>query len=164
MLRIRFILMSMFLFLLVGANMNVRASVNSDKQLLKSTDKDESENESQEHKSDKSISQLDFFGAFSLVNMQLQWRDLHSGLNDGIDDEESSENKEEISLEEEVLSLEMNEQIIPTSLTATTATSTIPVSTYRTIDGKVYFTSFQNKQVTSTIAYILNCGTYPKSY
>jgi hypothetical protein len=152
----------MFLFLLVGANMTVRASVNSDEQPLKSTDKDQSEKESQEQESDKTISQLDFFGAFSLVNIQLQWRDIYSGASDDMDDEESSENKKELSLEE-ALSLEVNEQIIPNSLTATTATSIIPVSTYRTIDGKVHFTCSQNKQVTNTIAYILNCGTYPKS-
>lgn len=163
MLKNRIIFIFTFLLLLVGVNINAIAGVDVDEVILNETDKEQSGDESQEHEPEETITELDFFGAFSLVNVQLQWRDLHISLNDEAANSESSVNKTELSLEEvENVSSGDQDQITPSSI-INNGVVPLPVSTYRTIDGKVRFKCDQNKQNVSTIAYILNCGTYPQS-
>jgi hypothetical protein len=163
MFKTRIISMSILLLLLVGVTVNVRAGVDSEALEQKTTDQGQSDKESEQEPLE-TISQLDFFGAFSLLNIQLHWRDLHIGLNDDIKDAESALNQTELSLEEvETLFIEDNEQIAPPSPIITTAISVVPLSTYRTIGGTTDFICSQNTQRASTIAFILNCGTYPKS-
>lgn len=164
MLKIRIIFLSILFFLLVGVNMNVRAGIDSDELLQKSTDKEQSDKESQQQEPKETISRLDFFSAFSLVNVQLQWRDYHIGLNDEVTDVDSSTNPKELFLNKiETLPLELEGQIVPTSPIINTSDAIVPISTYRTLDGTSDFICSQNKQSASTIAYIQNCGTYPLS-
>ena len=155
--------MSVLFLLFVGMNKNVRAAINSAKVIQKSTDKDQSEKESQEHEPEESIDQLDFFGAFSLVNVQLQWRDLESGLSDEEAEAESSINQKELYLEHLEQTSSDEVQVVSNSLAIITGNDVLPIGVFRTIDGKTHFLCNQNKQSESTIAYILNCGTYPKS-
>lgn len=163
MLRIKHILASVLFFLLVGMNTNVRASVDTKELIEESTQKGQSENESQ-NESEEQITHLDFFGAFSLVNVQLQWRDYYAELDDEVSDSESSDNQKELYLEKvESLSSNDEDQAVSASPIIGSAIAVIPVSTFRTIDGVAHFTCLQNKQSANTIAYILNCGTYPKS-
>ena len=155
--------MSILLLLLVGVNMNVRASVASGELVQKSTDKEQSDKESQQEPKE-TITELDFFGAFSLVNIQLQWRDLHGGLNDEVTDVES-ENPKELTLEEvETLSLEVKERFVPVSPIINNGEAVIPVSAYPTVCDNTHSICSENKQSARTIAYILNCGTYPLSF
>ncbi len=163
MLKVRIILISVLL-LLFGVNSNVRANVDSNKSIQKAKDKGESEKESQEREHKETITELDFFGAFSLVNVQLQWRDLHIGLIDEAKCSKSKINRKQLPLEEvKTLPLEINEQVAPSSPIVHTGGNVIPIFTYRAVDGTTHFIYHQTKQHTSIIAYILNCGTYPLS-
>lgn len=162
MLKIRIILMSALFLLLVGVDMNVRASIDSAELVQESTDKEQSDKGPQQQESEETISHLDFFSAFSLVNTQLQWRDFNIGLIDEITEVESSVNRKELSLEEvKTLPFELRKKVVPSSPITNSGHTVVPVSTYRTISGKAHFICYQNKQRSSTIAYILNCGTYP---
>lgn len=164
MFKIRVISLSILLLLLVGVDMNVRAGIDSSDSIQREIDKEQSDEEPQQRESDVTISQLDFFGAFSLVNTQLQWRDYHIALNDEESDVELSTNPKELFLNKiEILPLELEGQIVPTSPIINTGDAIILVSTYRTLDGTSDFICSQNKQSASTIAYIQNCGTYPLS-
>ncbi|PHR30403.1 MAG: hypothetical protein COA38_10140 [Fluviicola sp.] len=164
MFKIRIISLSILLLLLVGVDMNVRAGIDSSDSIQRETDKEQSDKEPQQRESDVTISQLDFFGAFSLVNTQLQWRDYHIALNDEGADVELSTNPKELFLNKiDILPLELEGQIVPTSPIINTGDAIILVSTYRTLDGTSDFICSQNKQSASTIAYIQNCGTYPLS-
>lgn len=159
MLKLRFILTSALILLLVGLDMNVRAAVDSKK--VTST-ADDSKKESKKQESQEIITDLDFFGAFSLVNIQLQWRDLSSVLNNESTDAESSINPIALSLEEvEKLVLGENGQIVPVSPIINKSLAVIPTRTFRSIDGKTHFIYTQTKQCMRTIAYIQNCSTLP---
>ncbi len=164
MLKIRIISLSILL-LLVGVNMHAIAGSDSEALVQKATDKEKSDKESQEREPEETITKLDFFGAFSLVNTQLQWRDFPIGLNDDeATDAVSSVNPKELPFEEiGTFSIEDNEQIAPTSTIITPRVDVVPVSSYRTLNGTTHFIYSQNTQRSSTIAYILNCGTYPLS-
>ncbi len=163
MLKNRIILLFTFLLLLVGVNVDAIAGVDSTDLVQNETDKEQPGNGPQ-HESEESITELDFFGAFSLVNIQLQWRDLDIGLNAEEAEAESSVNQLELPLiEVEKLSTDNQDQITPLSSLINNEITVIPVCTYRTITESVDFICSHNKQVTSTIAYILNCGTYPLS-
>lgn len=161
---IRILLMSAFFLLLVGVNSNVRAAVNAGKLVQNGTDEDQSEKDSQDHEPKETITELDFFGAFSLVNVQLQWRDFHSGLKDELTDSKRLANKKDLSSEEvKTLNLELDEQVVAASPVIITSLAVVPVSAYRTIDGTTNFKCSQNKQHARTIAYILSCATHPTS-
>ena len=164
MLKLRIILMSALILLVVGLDMNVRAALDSKKLVQKTADKDESEKESDHHNSKETISSIDFFGAFSLVNVQLQWRDLHIVLKDELGNSTASVNPTGLSIEEvETLTLEVADQSVPTSPVITNSLSVFPIGTYRDIDGTTHFSCYHNKQTLSTITYILNCATHPTS-
>ena len=155
--------MSILLLLLVGVTMNVRAVTDSDA-LIETTDKDQSSKDSQQDEPQETITHLDFFSAFSLVNIQLHWRDIHTGLKDDVKDAEANENQNELALEEaEIFSMWDKAQTVPVSPIITTKIDVVPISTYRTISGATHFIYSQTTQRASTIAFILNCGTYPKS-
>lgn len=162
MLKLRIILTSALILLLVGLDMNVRAAVDSKKVNSKSTEKDDSEKDSNDHEPKETITDLDFFGAFSLVNIQLQWRDLSSVLNNEATAAESSINPIALSLQEvENLALDVQGKTLPVSASTNSALEVIPSRTFRSIDGNTHFIHIQNKQSTSTIAYIQNCSTLP---
>ncbi len=162
MLKIRIISLSILFLLLVGVNMHAIAGSDSQGLVQKATEK--SDKESQEQEPKETITKLDFFGAFSLVNTQLQWRDFPIGLNDENTDAASSVNPKELPFEEiGTFPIEDNEQIAPTSTIINTGFDLVLVSSYRTLNGSTHFIYSQNKQRSSTIAYILNCGTYPLS-
>ena len=164
MLKLRIILTSALILLLVGLDMNVRAAVDSKKVNSKSTEKDESKKKSNEHEPKEIITDLDFFGAFSLVNIQLQWRDLSSVLNNEATDAESSINPIGLSLQElENLALDVQGKTLPASASINSALEVIPTRTFRSIDGNSHFIHIQNKQCINTIAYIQNCSTLPQN-
>lgn len=163
MLKLRYIFASFIFILLVGVNSNARASVTTNKLIENSTDENQSENQSPEQEPTEIITDLDFFGAFSLVNVQLQWRDLCVDLSKEESDSDSSLDPKELYVDGvEFFSFSANDEIISTPAIIKTG-SVVPVCTYRTLNGKVNFISAQRKQSVRTIAYILNCGTYPKS-
>ncbi len=160
MLKLRIILISAFVLLLVGLDMNVRAAVSSKKIHSKSTEKDDSKKESNEQEPREIITHLDFFGAFSLVNVQLQWRDLNSILNTESKAAKSSFDPDARSFRGfKKFSLDGNGQIAAT--VSSTRQEVIPVRIFRVIDGNTHFIYTQNKQSRSTIAYIQNCSIDP---
>lgn len=165
MLKTRIISMSILFLLIFGVTLNVHASDDSKLNDSKSTEKEHSDSDDDsEQEPQETISQLDFFGAFSLVNIQLHWRDLYIGINDDVTDKASDVTEKERVLEEvETLTLEVNEQIAPVSSIITTINNTIPIPAYRSIDGTTNFYCGQNTQRASTIAYIYYCGTHPLS-
>ena len=162
MLKLRIILTSALILLLVGLDMNVRAAVDSKKADAKSSEKDDSEKESEEKQSQEVITNLDFFGAFSLVNIQLQWRDLSSMLNNESTDAKFSSDPIKRSLQElQKRSLDGKGKILVPAHSFYTGSGVIPTSIFQPIDGKTHFIYTQNKQIKSTIAYIQNCSVYP---
>ena len=155
----------MLLLLLVGVGMNVRAGVAAPNGAQETTEKEqESDRESQQQESKLVLTELNFFDAFSLVNIQLQWRDLHLEADGGVTDLESLLNADDHSSEEiELLSLDRENTALPISSPvksnyAVVLVGECPISKYTT-----HFIHTPNKQNASTIAFILNCGTYPSS-
>ena len=164
MLKSRIIFMSFLFLLLAGMNSNARASVAANEKIENSTDENQSNKESKEHESGEIITHLDFFGAFSLVNIQLQWRDLYVDLSEEESDSDSSFDPNEIFVERaDFFSLTTSDEFQSATTILNIGMSLVPVTTYRSVDGKVNDTPVQSEQNTRTIAYILNCGTYPKS-
>ncbi len=164
MLKSRVIFMSFLFFLLVGMNSNARASVAESELLENSTDENQSDKESKDQESGEIITHLDFFGAFSLVNIQLQWRDLYVDLNKEESGSDSSFDPNEIFVDGvEYFSLTTSDEFQSASAILNIGISLLPVTTYRSVDGKMNTTPVQSEQSIRTIAYILNCGTYPKS-
>lgn len=162
MLKLRIILTSAIILLLVGMDMNVRAAIDSKKADSKSTEKGDSKKKSGEKQPQEVITNLDFFGAFSLVNIQLQWRDLSSMLNNESTDAEFSLDPIKRSLQElEKLSLDGNGKVLAPAFGIHANCSVIPTRIFRPIDGKTHFIDTENKQVKNTIAFIQHCSIYP---
>ena len=167
MLKLRIILTSAIILLLVGMDMNVRAAIDTKKASSKSTEKEDSEKksddkESNDKESKEKITKLDFFGAFSLVNIQLQWRDLSSVLNNESTDANASPDPIKRSLQElQKLSSDGKNKLVSPSPNLNAFCGVIPVGIFQPIDGKPHFTCSQNKQIRLTIAYIQHCSVYP---
>lgn len=159
MLKLRVILFSTIALLLVGLDMNVRAADISRKVVSKSTEKDDSEKESKDKEPQEIITHLDFFGAFSLFNVQLHWRDLSSAVNNESEEAKSSIDPSVFSLREVKRLLSGgNDQLVSAFPIITKSGEVIPAHIFRAIDGKTHFIYAQNKQSRSTIAYIQNCS------
>lgn len=162
MLKLRIILTSALILLLVGLDMNVRAAVDAKKVNSKSTQKKDSEKDSKEQEPQEIITHLDFFSAFSLVNVQLQWRDLSSVLNNESTDAESTINSNALSLLAVVdLTLEGKSQLASSPSIVKSNLEVIPTSIFRVINGKTHVIYSRSAQIKRTIAYIQNCATYP---
>lgn len=145
-------------------NSNARASVAANELIENSSGDDESNNESKEHDSGEIITDLDFFGAFSLVNIQLQWKDFFIDLNEEESDSDSSSNPKELFVNDvDVMSSATNDESLPTPSVLAKEIDLLSLTAYRSVDDLRKPISIQRKQGIQTIAYILNCGTYPKS-
>ena len=77
-------------------NSNARASVACGEVTENLVDDNQSGKESKEDEPGEIITDLDFFGAFSLVNVQLQWRDLSADLDKKESDSEDLWNPKEL--------------------------------------------------------------------
>lgn len=164
MMKIRSILMSFLLLLLVGVDMNVRAANDSNKSIQKASDEENSEKESQDREPKETISKLDFFGAFSLVNIQLQWRDLHIGSSQEATTAKSSlGQKLQLKVEEKNLSVVAKKNVVQSTSIFTENIELLPGGIYCTIIGSTYVKAINNAQQIRMIAYIYHCGTYPES-
>lgn len=159
MLKFRIIYISFLFLLLAGMNSSVRASVNVAEELQTADTK--SKGDAQDHESEEIITHLDFFSAFSLVNVQLQWRDLHIGLNDEVTNAESSANQKERSIENvEWLSLDEDTHVVSTPVVIPNELLFAQVSLFSK-DEKLPSILTESKQRKQTINYIQNSGTYP---
>jgi hypothetical protein len=161
MLRIKYIFTSILFFLLVGINANARAAADSKELIEKSTQKDNSGDESQ-HEPEEQITQLDFFGAFSLVNVQLQWRDLSADLNEEESDSDELWNSKEVFVDAVELFTDAGSNALPSPVVISTTNFFVPFSVSR-VNNKVDLNFNPSEQNAQTIAYIQNCGTYLKS-
>ncbi|GEM_PF-3647525 len=159
MFKIQSILTRFFLIFIVGVGSVLSANAHSsDKALLKNEGDRHSDDQPSQDQPQESFSELDFFGAFSLVNIQLQWRDLHMVSNQEATDAESV-----------VKFIDQVEWVKVTLLDASYSYFISPAN----VTTQVAFTSNTSKvevdftepaflnQKTGLIAYILNCGTYP---
>ncbi|MDG1332554.1 MAG: hypothetical protein P8P74_09505 [Crocinitomicaceae bacterium] len=156
--------MSFLFLLLVGMNSNARASVAVNDAIENSTDDDQSNEEAPEHEPGEMITNLDFFGAFSLVNVQLQWRDLFVDLTEDESDSDSAIDPNELFVDGiDFFSLTTSDEFQSAAAIVNIGITLIPETTYRSVDGKVNADPILSEQSMRTIAYILNCGTYPKS-
>lgn len=161
MLRFVAISLSLLFLLLFGAGNSAKASSGMSVLAKKLADK-EGKNQSGETgelpKSQEKATGIDFFGAFSLVNVQLQWRDLHADLNDESTEVESLTKGLNVSQNEVETSLKDVDVMI-----ATEVVSSIRVDFPSALAANQSLVDSQNRnqQTIRTIAYILNCGTYP---
>ncbi|GAB5417790.1 MAG: hypothetical protein Crog4KO_24610 [Crocinitomicaceae bacterium] len=104
------------------------------------------------------VPQIDLFQAFSLVNVQLRWKDFH---------EEKTEKSFRKAAKKQ--NLEINEAVATSELfQADQLTAALPISNNvfyisgECDDETVVATLPGNLQIqANTIAFILNCGTYP---
>ena len=164
MLKIRTILTSMLLLLLVGVGINVRAAVAASNGVQKTTDQgQESDKESENKETKLVLTELDFFDAFSLVNIQLQWRDLHLEADQELTELESAETNEHSSEKIELVSLDRENTLLPVSLPIKSNYAIVLAGECPITKCETHFIHHLNLQKASTIAYILNCGTYPSS-
>jgi len=164
MLKFRIIFSSFLFLLLVGMNSNARASVKGTDAVENSADNQQSKKDSKEQSSGEIITDLDFFGAFSLVNVQLQWRDLVADLNEEDADSNPSFDPNEIFVEESQFFLPSVEKERHANHVAIVEEAIqFRLVAVHKVQHDVRFASISNEQQELTIAYIQNCGTYPKS-
>lgn len=155
--------MSILLLFLAAVNLPVRAGIDVKKSNKKTEGKGQSEKDQQQDESKESITELDFFSAFSLVNIQLQWRDLHVGQQNDLNDLESTSQSKGLSFDEvSNWNWEDEAQHAPSNAFVPAEDALfIWITQHNALTRSSLFCS-QNNQLVSTIAYIQNCGTYPQ--
>ena len=143
-------------------NSTARASETNDGVVENSANDNEPDKEKNHRGSGEIITDLDFFGAFSLVNVQLQWRDITADLGEEESDSDELWNSKEMFVEATELSSDTGLNDLSTPVVISITNFFVPLSALRTQD-KADFTFNQSEQNAQTIAYIQNCGTYIKS-
>lgn len=162
MMKFRAILTSFLLLLIFGVNENVWASADAKKEVSQQPKDEQSEGNSQQEEENEKITEWDFFGAFSLVNVQLQWRDLHLGVVEEPTQTESSEGQRDISFEAVVTDFFAGDsQDLPLPVVVSTP-SVIAKSCCQVFTTLTNYTCDHNVQSEQTIFYIQNSGTYPE--
>lgn len=160
MLRFRAILTSFLLLLIFGVNENAWAGVQASEEVAEATSQKESKSKSSEEEKNEKFTDWDFFGAFSLVNIQLQWRDHYNGLITEPTQTESSVGQKDVSFETVATDYFNHQAQAPILSNAPVANIFLPVSSYRIANEILQFSCKQNVQVEQIIAFIQNCGTY----
>ena len=159
MLRFRAILTSLLLLLIFGVNENVWAGANTNKKVQEKVD-DQSTSESPEEEENETFTDWDFFGAFSLVNIQLQWRDHYSGVISEPTQTESSEGHQKTQFEAVSTDVCNGSDLAPINAVIPVRTSIVPLTSYRVVNEALPFSREHTLQFEHIIAYIQNCGTY----
>lgn len=163
MLRFTAISMSLLFLLILGAGNSAKASTDLSAKAgvgneSQSTEKQSGEEGKLGDSQDKAMA-IDFFGVFSLMNVQLQWRDLYVSYSEEIVKDESLIKR--LGVEQEAKTTELYHAGNTTVAPVTVAASPMHFLTAETqLKENTSFKTAKNQQIVRTIAYILNCGTY----
>ncbi len=161
MMKFRAILTSLLLLLIFGVNENAWAGVDANEEVASPASSEKSDDKSQNEEENEKITDWDFFGAFSLVNVQLQWRDLHLGVVNEPTQTESSEGHQDISFEVAVTDFfKGKDQLVPVAVLPSLPFFAVR-SSFSGANEYLKSSCDYNAQSEQTIAYIQNCGTYP---
>jgi len=151
-------------FLLIGMGSYARTLVKQTQQKTSSPEEnqeneDSSESENQADGPKEEVYQLNLYQAFSLANVQLKWKDFHY--------EKSAKSFRILPVEKKVAQsqIQKDDTDIFGQLTLALPGAGIGafVLTETTVERVFTTQPSQGKYHSKTIAYILNCGTYPLS-
>lgn len=159
---------SFVLSLLMGVG--AKAMTHSDKQapaakLNKKLSKEtKQENDSQDEDSSEipteKITKLDFFGAFSLVNVQLQWRDLHASPSTELSLHGIEAKSGKVIVDEVSSTFDSDQKASNPAIAGVRVEHTYALNRSWADAQSVSAVSRQKRKI---IDYILNSGTYPIS-